>query len=471
MHGPVEYFPPAGSLGNPSKSTESWGQSWDAEGILPPSKLPDWRWLEPVASGEAALLADAEDGRLDDHSLLQAALIASGTVHPHQLQQCQAQFQQWVRQLQEQKIADLQPLSRAEALFRFMHQKILTGGYDCQASDLAQTIQTGRYNCLTACLVYHCLLEAFGIEAVGVEMPGHVRSRLRLGNQLVDVETTCPQWFELQESSGTASSTGPGEIFPLRLNLQKDRTVQQLPLLSQPAALPEKPSADKSLLGQPFRAETSGGEKQISPVGLVAFIYYNRGVDLLAEGRYQEALAANAKALRLAPGHPRAWGNFLATLNNWAVFLGRSGQYPQATELLRHGLELAPSYKPFLANFLHVHYQWTASLCREGRFPDAWQLLVQTASAAPASYQPAFRAMQLELAQHWAGSLLAQGHHVQASAIWQEVRRRLGNTADVLQAEKATWEIFVYTTGRPAAEPIPELENAMICAPLGPQMP
>ena len=73
------------------------------------------------------------------------------------------------------------------------------------------------------------------------------------------------------------------------------------------------------------RTTTSDRSKarEVSPIQMAAMIYYNRGVDLLAEKRFAEAAAANAKALRLDPANATARGNLLATINNWSIELGR----------------------------------------------------------------------------------------------------------------------------------------------------
>jgi len=420
---------------------------------LPPPKPVDRMWEGPVTPVESALLADAADGRLDSHSLLRAALIAGGTLQEEQLRHYETKFQGWLVQLREQEISAQEPLQRAESIFRFMHERILTGGYDLRSSDLAGTLQTGRYNCVSASLLYHCLLEPFGIEAYGLEMPGHARTRVRMGDRILDVETTCSRWFEFVRSSKESVGHEGRELSPASQRGAKE---------------PEKPSSDSPAAD----GETSPREhdfsskrnsvRQISNLALVATIYYNRGVDFLSEGRYAEALAANAKALRLDPDHPTAWGNFLATMNNWAVFLGRSGRYAEAADLLKQGLVLAPSYEPFQANFMHVHTQWTAALRREGRFAEAWELLAQSASAAPSSYALAFRHVQLELAKDWIYVHLSRGQPSQAAAIWQEVRRRLGPTPDVLEAERSLFQKWAHWQEILSPQQIHETENAAV---------
>ena len=99
--------------------------------------------------------------------------------------------------------------------------------------------------------------------------------------------------------------------------------------------------------------------RQVSEVELVATIYYNRGVDLLAEKRFADAAAANAKAVRLDPENATAKGNFLATINNWAIDLGTSGEYEKAAELLRLGLAADPGYEAFRSNYVQLFRQWS----------------------------------------------------------------------------------------------------------------
>ncbi|HOM17146.1 MAG TPA: tetratricopeptide repeat protein [Thermoguttaceae bacterium] len=437
------------------------------QSALPPPKPVDRVWEGPLVPTEAALLADAEDGHLDQHSLLRAALIAGGTLQEDRLLQYETKFQAWVGQLQKQNIAAQEPIQRAETIFRFLHQQILTGGYDLRASDLANTFQTGKYNCVSASLLYHCLLEPFGIEAFGLEMPGHARTRLRIGDRVLDVETTCARWFELlrnPEKPLPEAAPGPTVVSQWRAKGVPRPSVENQATVHQ--------RADSASSSQAVSASaTPASVRQINNLALTATIYYNRGVDLLSEGRFAEALAANAKALRLDPSHPTAWGNFLATLNNWAVFLGRSGQYAEAAELLRQGLVLAPTYEPFQANFIHVHQQWTAALRREGRFAEAWQILARSAAVVPASYNAAFRRFQLELAKDWTRVYLSRGAESQAVDLWQEVRRRLGAGSDVLEAEQAALAELARRRTSPAPHPIQEVERAAVSATVLPETP
>lgn len=429
---------------------------------LPPIKPVDTRWMGAMAPSEAAVFADAEDGRLDHHSLFRAALIAGGTLEPKLLQKYETKFHQWVRQLQKHTPKAQQPLKQAELIFRFMHQNILTGGYNAQASELAHTLQSGRYNCLSASVLYQCLLEAFGIEAWAWEMGTHARTQIQLQGQILDVETTCPQWFDLIQEG---SLRGAGTLLTEPEALLWDTRGKRRPVGTQEAG--SRAGRSPSLLPPLGQAEPG---TRIDDVGLLALIYYNRGVDFLLQGDYKEALAANAKALRLAPGHPRAWGNFLAGMNNWAVALGRAGQHRQAVQLLQEGLRLAPAYEPFEANWVYLHTRWAERLSQEGQFAEAWKVLEEGVKEVPA-FGPRFRAMQLKVARDWTGEYVSRGQYFQAVALWENVRQLLGPGPDVLEAERAVWETLAKSFPLPAAILGMPNSSAVSASVVGPEMP
>ena len=194
-------------------------------------------------------------------------------------------------------------------------------------------LEDGRFNCVSSTVLFNCLALRFGLEPVALELPGHAMTRLRLGSVNLDVETTCPGWFQLRHD-------------PRRQ-----------------AALVAK------TLGAGHADSRAG--REVSPVELIAMIYYNRGVDLLSEQRFAEAAAANAKALRLDPTSKTARGNLLATLNNWAITVGAEHQYEEAIRLLSQGLALDRRYETFRANYIHLHYQWADRLASGNDFDKA----------------------------------------------------------------------------------------------------
>jgi hypothetical protein len=309
---------------------------------------------------EQRLFDRIEDGRFGEFSLLEAGLIAGGVDRRDELRRYCQRFDRLVASLRDSGKVRGTPRQRAEVLFAFLHESILRGGYDLQASDLRQTFDRGRFNCVTASLLFNCLAERFDLKAVGLEIPGHAMSRLELPAETLDIETTCPRWFALLDQPSAAG----GPQWGAAPRAQTAIAVQAAPPARQ-AAKERRPP------------------RQVSDVELVATIYYNRGVDLLAEKRFAEAAAANAKAVRLDPKNATAKGNLLATINNWAIDLGTSGEYEKAAELLRLGLATDPGYEAFRTNYVQLFRQWSEHLCHSGRYEDAARLLAQAAEEQP----------------------------------------------------------------------------------------
>lgn len=302
--------------------------------------------VPPPGGLEQRLFADAADGRLDEFSPLGAALVASGTADAGDLLRYERKGAALADLLRSSGAPGETPRQRAETVFEFMHRRVLAGGYDLKNTDLRRTLDAGYYNCVTATVLFNYLADELGLDGRGLQMPGHAMSRLMLADGPLDVETTCPRWFQLKDSPAAQTAAAAGTIGAAAA---ADRTKARL----------------------------------VSPIQLAAMIYYNRGIDLLAEGRFAEAVAANQNALRLDPANDTARGNLLASINNWSIELGNRGRHAEAAALLRQGMALDPRFEAFAQNFAHVHRQWVERLCREERFEEALNVLSHAAAERP----------------------------------------------------------------------------------------
>lgn len=282
----------------------------------------------PQSDLERRLFDQVHDGRFGRFSLLEAGLIAGGIDDDEQLQRYCRRFDALAESLRASDKVQGEPRAQAQAIFEFLHRSVLCGGYCLQASDLRQAFDHGRFNCVTATLLLNCLAERFGLNAVALQFPGHAMSRLELPSETLDIETTCPAWFTLLDGGHKAQRGGDSR-------------------------LPES------------KAAKNGPPRLLTEVELVATIYYNRGVDLLAERRFAEAVAANGKAVRLDPQNATAKGNYLATINNWGIELGMAGQYEKAAELFRLGMTTDPTYDTFRVNYVRLFRQWNESRRKE----------------------------------------------------------------------------------------------------------
>ncbi len=289
---------------------------------------------------EKRLFADAADGRLDDFSLLEAALVAGGLEDVDRLRRYRTRFDALADELRRSDDLAGSPRRRARVVLEFLHCRILHAGYSIDCTGTSEALDRGRFNCVSASVLFNCLAAEAGLRACGLEVPRHAMSRVLLPDGSLDVETTCAGWF--------------------RLAGQPQRQIELL---------------EKRIGHDP--GKHSSAARQISDVQMVALIYYNRGVDLLGKKRFSQAAAANAKALTLDPESTTARGNLLATMNNWAISLGSSGSYAQAAELLTQGLALDPNYEAFRLNYMHVHHQWVEHLRSAGLFEEALDVLAR----------------------------------------------------------------------------------------------
>ena len=352
--------PPASSLENPVDSARLGNRR----------NCSPWNWpidQPPLSDLEQPLFADAADGQLHEFSLLDAALIASGVKDASELQRYRELVAAWAAEIKRGGGSSGSPRRRVEAMFAFIHRKILVGHYDINCTDLRTALEQGNFNCVSATTLFNCLGNALGLPCCALETPGHALSRVALPDGPLNIETTCPEWFHLKHDQ-----------------------------------LKQSQSPDKRIGRE--SADDEAALHEISQVQLTAMIYYNRGIDYLGEKRFAEAAAANAKALRLDPLNDSARGNLLATINNWALDLVKAGNFDDAVALLRQGLAIDPHYEAFTANFVHAHHQWSQALCQAGRYKEAVEILDRGASELPEN--PYFRGALWHVYGSWAVTLL-----------------------------------------------------------------
>lgn len=364
--------------------------------------------LDPAASflgafnaAESRLFADAADGRFDAHTLLEASLVASGAADGAELRRYVELFEALESELKRNEKLSGSPLQQAEAVFEFLHHRILRGGYRLEGTDLRTALEEGRFNCVSATVLYNCLAAGCGLTTCALESPGHAMSRVMLPEGAIDVETTCPRWFKLMHD-------------PKR---QAEYVAKNLGLAA---------TRDRSQM------------REVGVVQVAAMIYYNRGVDLLAAKRFSEAAAANAKAMRLDPVNRVARGNLLATINNWAIHEGVLRNYAGALELLRRGMAIDGNFAVFRQNYAHVCRQWSLDLLGAAQYEAAVAVLRDALAAAP---DPApVRAAIAEVYRQWAAAAGQDGDATDVLRILQEAKADLGLLPEFAAAEAAALE-------------------------------
>ncbi len=242
-----------------------------------------------VVCAALAALARAEEFTLRE--ALQTEGLSEAAWEPHL-----TRFEFFSQELRAALDAAASPRSvfgQAQVVHEFLHCRVLRGDYNERASSVADALAGGSFNCAAA-------------------VPGHVWCRVESDRQTLDIEATSPIWFEL-----LASETDARPEAAQRLRAHRQRMAEG---------------------------------RRLDDCGLLAILYYNRGVRALRSGAYAEAAGANLRALALDPQCQGARENLLGTINNWSLALAADGHRQSGHALLSAGLACAPDYAPFQAN-------------------------------------------------------------------------------------------------------------------------
>ncbi|MDR2168639.1 MAG: hypothetical protein LBP59_00675 [Planctomycetaceae bacterium] len=318
------------------------------------------RNIDPV---EKALLKDAQDGKWDNFDLFRAAIIAEGERNPAKINNYESKLDAIL-----QKTKNNNPIPDEifiRNLFEALHGEMMYK-YDINCTNVSNVFETGKFNCVSATVLFNVLGEKANLKIHAIEMPEHVLSRMNFQNKQIDVETTCPKWFRIDNKEDLAAAT-----------LQ--RVAKPEPATPNPIAknnINEK--NNQNILTQSEQVEKlSRNSRDLTSVQLIAIIYYNTGIDLEKEERYPEAIIANLKALHLDPESENAWKNLLVPINNWAIKLSNGNKtngikrYDLAAILLDQGVYLDPKYENFKINQLHIYYHWIHDLAVNGQIDAA----------------------------------------------------------------------------------------------------
>jgi len=312
------------------------------------------QWCRTTSSdAERRLLDDAEDGDLKEFDLLSAAMIAGGSA-PEKVEQLVERFRNQLMRIQSRLDPGASPLVRLQQAFRGLHSEILHGGYHINASNPGEAIQTGRFNCVSATILFKLIAESTGFEAKVLQSPTHAYCVVKCGDHWVPVECTCPTWFDsLADRSPTDSWQETGSL---------GHSPHSTGSLGHPMV--SKSQRANRTLGQEVG-------RDISNTQLLGTIYYNRGVACLLDRKYEVAVVTNLRAIQLDPVSQPAQDNLLASLNNWAISLAERGEFAEAAARLHLALECRPDSQPIQANLYRVYREWKNHLQRQGKDPEA----------------------------------------------------------------------------------------------------
>lgn len=289
---------------------------------------------------EEDVLRDASDGSLDRWDFLSAVLVAGGT-SPQEMETWRHRLQMHIEKLQGTLQAQSTDSERLACVFAYLHKEILCGGYQLQATNLARALNEGRFNCVSATILFKLLADAVGLDVKFWQSPTHAFCGVRCGDAWLPVESTCPTWLESLAQRSRASLDFPESL---------EKTGSASP--GSHTILPQKVA-----VGAGMDIVQTG--REISETQMLGTIYYNRGVDALVSRQYQFALLANLWAVKLDAENRAAQDNLLASLNNWAITLAEQGRFAEGAERLQVALRYRPDSAAVQGNLYRVYREWT----------------------------------------------------------------------------------------------------------------
>jgi tetratricopeptide (TPR) repeat protein len=300
-----------------------------------------------ITPDEASLFADARDGKLDEWSFAEAALLVSGVPTAERRKAYLTRFAALEAEARVATASAKSPFERGAALLKFLHAKPMAKGYALQQTDISTILDTGTFNCVSSAALYNVLARRLGLDARAVEVPDHAFAVVYDGTTHADVETT------------TAGGFNPARNKAAQAEFEK---------LTGFAYIPDS-HRDR--------------RREVGELGLLAIVYYNHGVGMTREKRYQEALLAYFRALSLDPEFASAVRNALAVLVNWSAELSRQRKFDEGLNVATMGLQLAPQDAALLNNHKALWSQWADALVKEGKNDEALAVLRRAEQAIP----------------------------------------------------------------------------------------
>ncbi|MDZ7263765.1 MAG: hypothetical protein ONB16_04220 [candidate division KSB1 bacterium] len=157
---------------------------------------------EVLASGQKLsdqLLADIEDGELDNFSRIEAAFLIAANNDSAQWQQGLMWFHGLVEDVRQKNIIGFDKVPSAEKLFLYLHTTWLIH-YQREATTLFDIMERKAFNCVSATVLYNLLGDEVGLKTEAFETPTHVYSIFTNIAEQVMVENTNSMGFNIMKN-------------------------------------------------------------------------------------------------------------------------------------------------------------------------------------------------------------------------------------------------------------------------------
>jgi len=300
-----------------------------------------------ISEEEARLFKDASDGKLDEWTFAEAALLSSGIGEAEIRKKYLAQIDRITEQAKAAVKDTSTPFEKGEALLKWLHKNSMKGGYETHQTDLSKVLANGTFNCVSSATLYNIIGRRLDLDLRAIEVPDHAFSIHYEGTKHVDVETT------------TALGFNPA---------RDPRVLEQFTRQTGFNYIPDR-HADQ--------------RREVTDIGLLALTYYNHGVVRSEKKQHAAALVDYFRALSLDPEFHSAIQNVLSTVGIWSNDLSADGDYEQALSVLSMGLRLAPDDQGMRHHQKVTWQNWAITEIKGDRRTSALEILARASKALP----------------------------------------------------------------------------------------
>ena len=369
--------------------------------------------LMPVGASTPAAERDAV-GQVADEIVLDEMLRATGIHNVLEREALVATIRLEIDTLIDRFDGREPSYRRARRIHTILHEKFL-GEYDPAADGLQQVVREGRYNCLSASLLYGLVLRQLGYRPQIIETPGHLFVSLRIGERVIYVETTASLGFDIDPRIATGG-VGPWA----RATDENGRRLSR--------------SARDEAQVWPVRVDQAAG-----------FAWINSAWKAMEAGRPLEAAASVRRAERFLPEMARRAEGVNMLLSQAFREAYDAGDFEAAQEIGRIGLEIYPGSTSAEDRMLAAAHKRIEIVCAANRPMDAakivdelqalqidgFQLQGLIRSIGPTIVMSAARNCHWDLARHNAERYaLAEPDSLLTGRLWDwlELRRSRSRT-------------------------------------------
>jgi hypothetical protein len=284
--------------------------------------------VDSVSPLESSLLDDLSDGRLDQHKLGDAALIASGVDSEQTLAAYRARLDEVVRTVVSRVGTWGGPERRARRLLAELHRVALRR-YEPNSDSFAALLDRGQFNCVSSTLLYIIAARELGLNPSGAETPLHVFVILDTRERRVAIETTTPTGYDARH-----------DLLQFRAFVLANKYATAEEIAERGI---ENIFQDFHRLTQPLAAER-----------VLALLYHNAGIRALQNKQALLAARQLINAARIYPNLAYRSENLRTTLA-WAVREQYdAGQYEASYRLSEVAMRFFPDRTTVTDRFIAV---------------------------------------------------------------------------------------------------------------------